>query len=87
MMLEIRHLTKVYPNGFKALDDISVSVEQGEFLVIIGLSGSGKSTLLRCINRLIDPTEGQVLLDGVGTEITAPCRAARCKRCAASRSR
>jgi phosphonate transport system ATP-binding protein len=68
-VLEIRNLTKVYPNGFKALDNISLKVEDGEFLVIIGLSGSGKSTLLRCINRLIEPTEGQILLDGV--DITA----------------
>ncbi|MFI0606939.1 MAG: phosphonate ABC transporter ATP-binding protein [Anaerolineae bacterium] len=68
-MLEIRHLTKVYPNGFKALDDLSLTVGRSEFVVVIGLSGSGKSTLLRCINRLIEPTSGQVLLDGV--DITA----------------
>ncbi len=64
-MLEIRHLTKVYDDGTVALEDVSFSVPDGEFLVIIGLSGSGKSTLLRCINRLINPTEGQVLWDGV----------------------
>ncbi|MBI1801379.1 MAG: phosphonate ABC transporter ATP-binding protein [Chloroflexi bacterium] len=55
-MLEIQHLTKRYPSGTLALDDISFSVPDGQFLVIIGLSGSGKSTLLRCINRLIEPT-------------------------------
>ena len=66
-MLEIRHLTKVYPNGFKALDDLSLTVGSNEFVVVIGLSGSGKSTLLRCINRLIEPTSGQVLLDGVAS--------------------
>jgi phosphonate transport system ATP-binding protein len=63
-VLKVEHLTKVYPNGTVALKDVSMSVEDGEFLVIIGLSGSGKSTLLRCINRLIDPTEGQIFLDG-----------------------
>lgn len=64
-MLEIKNLTKVYPDGTVALKDVSFTVEDGSFLVIIGLSGSGKSTLLRCINRLIDPTEGKILWDGV----------------------
>ena len=64
-MLEVRHLTKVYDDGTVALKDVSFKVPDGEFLIIIGLSGSGKSTLLRCINRLIDPTEGEILWDGV----------------------
>ncbi|HET7090915.1 MAG TPA: phosphonate ABC transporter ATP-binding protein [Anaerolineae bacterium] len=68
-MLKIEHLTKIYPDGTKALDDISFTVEDGMFLVIIGLSGSGKSTLLRCINRLIEPTEGRVVWNDV--DITA----------------
>ncbi len=62
-MLRVEHLTKVYPNGTVALKDVSFEVPDGEFLVVIGLSGSGKSTLLRCINRLIDPTEGKIFLD------------------------
>ncbi len=64
-MLEIRNLTKIYDDGTVALKNVSFTVPDGEFLVIIGLSGSGKSTLLRCINRLIDPTEGQILWNGV----------------------
>jgi len=68
-MLEIKNLTKVYNDGTVALKDVSFEVREGEFLVIIGLSGSGKSTLLRCINRLIDPTEGRILWDG--EDITA----------------
>ena len=68
-MLEVKNLTKVYEDGTVALADVSFTVEPGEFLIIIGLSGSGKSTLLRCINRLIDPTEGQILWEGV--DITA----------------
>lgn len=64
-MLEIRNLTKVYDDGCVALRDISFKVPDGEFLIIIGLSGSGKSTLLRCINRLIDPTEGEIIWDGI----------------------
>jgi len=63
-MLEIRHLTKVYDDGTVALRDVSFQVPDGEFLAVIGLSGSGKSTLLRCINRLIDPTEGEILWNG-----------------------
>jgi len=64
-MLEVRNLTKIYEGGVLALDNVSFSVEQGEFLAVIGLSGSGKSTLLRCINRLVEPTEGQIIWNGV----------------------
>ncbi len=64
-MLEIRNLTKVYDDGTVALKDVSFTVPEGDFLVVIGLSGSGKSTLLRCINRLIDPTEGEIIWNGV----------------------
>ena len=60
-MLQIKNLTKVFPNGTVALNNVSFNVEDGEFLTIIGLSGSGKSTLLRCINRLIEPTSGTIL--------------------------
>lgn len=68
-MLRIEHLTKVYPNGTVALKNVNFEVKDGEFLVVIGLSGSGKSTLLRCINRLIDPTEGKITMDKI--DITA----------------
>ncbi|MFN2215472.1 MAG: phosphonate ABC transporter ATP-binding protein [Anaerolineales bacterium] len=64
-MLQIRNLTKIYEGGVKALDNVSFDVPDGQFLAVIGLSGSGKSTLLRCINRLIEPTEGQILWNGV----------------------
>lgn len=60
-ILKINNLVKTYPNGVQALKGVTFDVKRGEFLVIIGLSGSGKSTLLRCINRLHDPTSGEVL--------------------------
>ena len=68
-MLQIDNLTKIYADGTVALRDVSFTVEDGEFLGVIGLSGSGKSTLLRCINRLIDPTAGRILWNG--RDITA----------------
>ena len=60
--LVIKNLVKTFPNGTKALKGVSFEVVKGEFLVIIGLSGSGKSTLLRCINRLHEPTGGEIFL-------------------------
>jgi len=60
-MLKVKNLTKVYEGGTQALYDVSFDVPQGEFLAVIGLSGSGKSTLLRCINRLIEPTAGDII--------------------------
>lgn len=71
-MLEIKNLTKIYPGGVQALTDVSFEVPTGQFVAIIGLSGSGKSTLLRCINRLVEPTSGQILWDGL--DITAASR-------------
>lgn len=64
-MLEITNLSKVYEGNVLALDRVSFKAEQGEFMAVIGLSGSGKSTLLRCINRLVEPTEGQIVWNGV----------------------
>jgi phosphonate transport system ATP-binding protein len=68
-MLTVKNLTKIYPGGVQALEDISFEVPNGQFLAVIGLSGSGKSTLLRCINRLVEPTSGTITWDGV--DITA----------------
>ncbi len=59
-MLKVQNLTKIYEGGVLALDNVSFEVPDGQFLAVIGLSGSGKSTLLRCINRLIEPTDGKI---------------------------
>lgn len=64
-MIELKHVDKIYPNGYKALSDINLTVKDGEFVSIIGLSGAGKSTLIRCINRMHDIQAGQILVDGV----------------------
>ncbi|QGY39209.1 phosphonate ABC transporter ATP-binding protein [Pseudodesulfovibrio cashew] len=58
------NLCKVYPNGTEALKDVSLTVRDNEFVVVIGLSGAGKSTLLRSLNRLIRPTSGELALFG-----------------------
>lgn len=63
-ILEFQHVSKVYNNTTKALDDLSFSVKEGEFLSIIGPSGAGKSTVLRCINRLVDATDGKIIYNG-----------------------
>ena len=63
-ILEFQHVSKVYNNTTKALDDLSFSVKEGEFLSIIGPSGAGKSTILRCINRLVNATDGKIINDG-----------------------
>ncbi len=64
-MLKIQNLTKIYDGGVLALDDVSFDVPKGQFAAVIGLSGSGKSTLLRCINRLIEPTNGEILWNDI----------------------
>ncbi len=63
-MIEIQGLSKVFPDGTKALDNLSLKIPDGEFISVIGLSGAGKSTLLRSINRLVEPTKGSILVDG-----------------------
>ena len=57
-------VTKTYPGGTVAVDDVSVDIAGGSFVALVGSSGSGKSTLLKTINRLIDPTAGSVAIDG-----------------------
>ena len=62
-MIELKHINKIY-NGFNALNDISLTIKDGEIYGIIGQSGAGKSTLVRCINMLEPPTSGDVIVNG-----------------------
>ena len=65
-LIEVKHLKKYYNKGeIKALDDVSVNIERGDVMVVIGPSGSGKSTLLRSLNLLEVPTAGEIDFDGV----------------------
>ncbi|MCB9135486.1 MAG: phosphonate ABC transporter ATP-binding protein [Anaerolineales bacterium] len=79
-MLEVKNLTKIYDGGVKALDSVSFDVPDGQFLAVIGLSGSGKSTLLRCINRLIEPTSGQIYWNGEQVTSASPDELRRYRR-------
>jgi phosphonate transport system ATP-binding protein len=63
-MLELRQLEKRYPTGDLALNGVSLRVGAGELVGLIGPSGAGKSTLIRCVNRLVQPSGGQINLDG-----------------------
>lgn len=63
-MITFRKVSKVYPGGAIGLKNIDLTINPGEFVVIVGLSGAGKSTLLRCINRLHEISSGEILIDG-----------------------
>jgi len=67
-MLTIQSLSKRYNTGDKALTQVNIQIPKGQVVALIGPSGAGKSTLIRCVNRLVEPTEGQVFLGD--TQIT-----------------
>lgn len=67
-MLTLKQLTKRYSTGDKALTEVSIEIPAGQVVALIGPSGAGKSTLIRCVNRLVEPTDGQVYLGK--TELT-----------------
>ena len=63
-MIKFENVGVVYPGGVKALENINLEINEGDFVIIVGLSGAGKSTLLRSINNLVKPTSGNVVVDG-----------------------
>lgn len=63
LMIKFENVEKVYPNGYTALENINLTVDQGEFVAIIGLSGAGKSTLIRCINRMHEIDSGTLTVN------------------------
>ncbi|MFD6415577.1 ABC transporter ATP-binding protein [Streptomyces sp. NPDC060194] len=63
-MIRFEHVTKRYPDGTTAVDDLSFEVAEGELVTLVGPSGCGKTTTMKMVNRLIEPTEGRILLDG-----------------------
>jgi len=79
-MLEIRSLRKRYRTGDEALKGVDLTLEAGGVLALIGPSGAGKSTLIRCINRLIEPSGGSILLDGVDLAGLRPRALRRARR-------
>ncbi|HKW21633.1 MAG TPA: ATP-binding cassette domain-containing protein, partial [Ktedonobacterales bacterium] len=71
--IEFQHVTRIYPDAdTPAVNDVSFTVPEGALCMLVGTSGSGKTTLLRMVNRLIDPTAGQILIDGVPTTTQDP---------------
>ena len=63
-MIKFENINVTYPGGVEALKDLNLEINEGDFIIIVGLSGAGKSTLLRTINNLVKPTKGVVYLEG-----------------------
>ena len=64
-MISIKKVNKIYSNGFHAVKDVDLEIKKGDIFGIIGLSGAGKSSLIRLLNRLEEPTSGEIIIDGV----------------------
>ena len=76
-MIELKHISKVFPTGdgeLHALEDVNLTINDGDVFGIVGMSGAGKSTLVRCINLLERPTRGEVLIDGEDLMAMSPAQ-------------
>lgn len=76
-MIRFEHVTKRYPDGTTAVEDLSFEVAEGELVTLVGPSGCGKTTTMKMVNRLIDPTSGRILLNGEDIATTDPVRLRR----------
>lgn len=75
--LEIKNVSYTYPSGDKALENVELSFERGENIAIIGQNGAGKTTLSKLMNRLLVPSEGEILVDGISTKMLTTAKVAR----------
>lgn len=62
-MIEFKNVSKTYPDGTRAVDNLSMMIDKGELVVFIGTSGSGKTTSMRMINRMVELTDGEILIN------------------------
>jgi len=76
-MIEVRNVYFTYPNGVEALKGVSLHIDRGEFVAIMGQNGAGKTTLVKHFNGLLKPTRGEVLVDGVNTKEVSVATLAR----------
>jgi len=76
-MIEVRNVYFTYPNGVEALKGVSLHIDRGEFVAIMGQNGAGKTTLVKHFNGLLKPTKGEVLVDGVNTKEVSVATLAR----------
>src|SRR5262245_39164507 len=76
-MLRLEAVTKRFPGGHVAVDDLSLEVADGELCVLVGPSGCGKTTTMKMVNRLVEPTSGRILLDGQDVAAVDPVQLRR----------